>query len=378
MATKSVFFIASILPHKGDAFAGDFILRHAQAIALKVNVTCVFICDTNDTYSTKTTDVEEQGNLKIYRIYLPSKGTQWTYYKNIFQLFTQLGGTNVFDLVHANIHWRAGLAAYFLKLRFGIKYVLTEHLGYFNEYIYKAESVAQYPWLKLQLTKRILKHASVCMPVSNYLANLMRIVHAGANCAIVPNVVDTNLCRILPENKPEVFTFLHASGTQIYQKNILAMLEGLKLAIDKGCVFKLNLVMPNLPQVIEKIAALKLDTIVDYLPAVPYEKMPLLLNQSHAFLLYSIEETFSCVLAEAHCCGVPTIAPMQGGPLELCTEKNAVMCNPHDPNSLANAVESMINNYIKFDQNTIAAAAKARYNYDTIATQIIAVYDTVK
>jgi glycosyltransferase involved in cell wall biosynthesis len=377
MATKSVFFIASILPHNGDAFSGDFILRHAQAIALKVNVTCVFVCDTNDTISAKIIDIEEQGNLKIYRIYLPSKGTQWTYYKNIFQLFTQLGGPKNFDLVHANIHWRAGLAAYFLKLRFGIKYVLTEHLGYFNESIYKAESVAHYPWLKLQFTKRVLKHASVCMPVSKYLAELMRIVQPSANCLVVPNVVDTKLFSILPESKPEVFTFLHASGTQIYQKNILAMLEGVKLAIDNGHIFKLQLVMPNLLVVQEKIAQLNLQHVVDYLPPVPYTQIPLLLNKSHAFLLYSIEETFSCVLAEAHCCGTPAIAPLQGGPLELCTEKNAVQCHQTDVHSLAVAIETMITNYSNFNRNEIAETAQQKYNYEAVATQIVAVYNSV-
>jgi glycosyltransferase involved in cell wall biosynthesis len=377
MATKSVFFIASILPHNGDAFSGDFILRHAQAIALKVNVTCVFICHTNNAISAKTIDVEEQDNLKIYRIYLPSKGTYWTYYKNIFELFTQLGGTKKFDLVHANIHWRAGLAAYFLKRRFGIKYVLTEHLGYFNESIYKAESVAHYPWLKLQLTKRVLKNASVCMPVSEYLAQLMRLVQFSTKCNVVPNVVDTKLFSILQESKPEVFTFLHASGTQIYQKNILAMLDGVKFAIDNGSKFKLQLVMPKLPVVQQKITQLNLQQVVDYLPPVPYTQIPILLNKSHAFMLYSIEETFSCVLAEAHCCGTPTIAPVQGGPLELCTDKNAVQCHPTDVHSLALAIETMITNYGNFNRNEIAETAQQKYNYDIVATQIVAVYNSV-
>jgi L-malate glycosyltransferase len=135
--------------------------------------------------------------------------------------------------------------------------------------------------------------------------------------------------------------------------------------------------MPKIKEVLDTIAKYDLTNIIEYRSPVTHNTIPELLNNSHALILYSFDETFSCITAEAQCCGIPTIVPNRGGPAEICNYSNAIICNPLDTGSLADAIHSMIENYSKFNTDEIAKAASARYDYSVVASQIDSIYDAV-
>jgi glycosyltransferase involved in cell wall biosynthesis len=368
-----IFAIASILPNKYDGFIGDFILRHNIAIARRHQVLLVcFIQD--DRVNGIYTEVEQLNQLTIHRVYTnENKINTFLYYSRILKIFKKARQEKPFDLVHAHIHWRAGAAAYLLHKVAGIPYVLTEHLGYLNQEIYPNE-LPKYPALKSWLSKRAFENALACMPVSNYLAKHISIFAPQAKCRVVANVVDTNAFCYQASQQGDKFVFVNIASASLFQKNTMRMLDGIAMLMQRTQDFEVHIYMPENNEVRHRIKALKLDSIVLMKSFVPYEALPALLRQTHALLLYSVEETFSCVTAEAHCVGLPCVNINTTAPPELCNAKNAILCDPLKPSSLADAMHDMMCNYTSFDRKAIAAEATARYNYDAIAEQITDVY----
>jgi glycosyltransferase involved in cell wall biosynthesis len=378
---QNIFSIAAILPNKYDAYEGDFVLRHAQAIALYHPITLVYYIDREDV-DTTIVEKDVQGLLCIYRIYAPQKWLKplraaW-YTKEINRLFCKLGGTETFDLVHAHIHWRAGLAARYLWRKHNIKYCLTEHLGYFNESIYGRMSVPRYILLKRWHTRQILRDAAVCMPVSHYLKQLLQRFEPQTNCVVVANVVDTDLFCHSPTDKPAVLTLLHMSSAAMPEKNIVRMLQGFALAKDAGTPFKVLLYVPQVPVVIDTIAQLDLQDTCTVKSFVAYEDVPAIMRHVHGVVVYSIAETFSCIAAESICCGTPVIGINVTGTAEIIDSSNGIKTDPYQPQDLAAAIATMAANYNSFDLKCISNAAMAKYSYKEIGQEISVIYKSIK
>jgi glycosyltransferase involved in cell wall biosynthesis len=377
---QHIFAIASILPNKYDAYEGDFILRHAQAVALLHPVTLVYCIDLPDEQRSES-EHEVQGKLQIYRIYLKQKLIKplriKAYAHAIDELFCKLGGKATFTVVHAHIHWRAGYAAYKLQRKYHIPYCLTEHLGYFNEIIYQKQSVPQYRAAKKLYTKRILRNAAVCMPVSQYLSKLIKSFEPHTQCQVVANVVNTHVFKYTTTAKPLVFTLLHMSNASVPQKNIVRMLQGMALAKDAGAVFKALLYVPQLPYVLESIAQYGLQDVVQIKPYVSYEAVAEIMQNVHCLVVYSIEETFSCVTAESLCCGTPVIGISVTGTAELINDTNGIKADPFKPQELADAIVSMQEQYDHYDLHSISKEASNLYCYAAIAEAINKVYGEV-
>ncbi len=108
--------LASWLPNKYDAYEGDFILRHAEAIATVHKVTVLFVIEYDAVNNTSVESEDVNDNLKIIRVYLPAKYKSFfykhKYYTTVNDFFENINKFNPVDIIHAQVHWRAGNAAY--------------------------------------------------------------------------------------------------------------------------------------------------------------------------------------------------------------------------------------------------------------------------
>ncbi len=232
----NILFLSSWYPNRVEPNLGNFVQKHAEAVALKSNVFALHVCS-DPNMKEDTFDVAEQtingiptlnvyykkitggfpilSEIKKLRRYLDA-------HKHGFEILKKKA--RHFDLVHHNILWPAGLFARWLKKQYNLPYIITEnntaYLPYRN---YKMSFAEKF------FSKKIAKDASYITPVSIDLQKAMIDKgFIGKKFEIVYNVVDTGLFSPSPVIRKEKFRLLHISTLKDEHKNISGILRTIR------------------------------------------------------------------------------------------------------------------------------------------------------
>lgn len=73
-------------------------------------------------------------------------------------------------------------------------------------------------------------------------------------------------------------------------------------------------------------------------------------------------------------CGTPVIGTNQGGIPDFLIPDVGILVPVEDEIKLANAIEKILNGYVKFNRNKIANYAKENYSQDILINHLIEVY----
>lgn len=381
----TILWLTSWYPGRTHATDGDFTERQAKAVAQQVPVTVLFVTkDANLPYGAEECTITTEGKLTVYRVYYGKgkwggwiekllsvkkyRSLQKKYYHQIVQAKGQP------SLVHVQVAMKAGLLALWLKKRYQIPFVVTEHwTGYYPQ---SQPSIYQQNPLYRRLNKKILQQAGRFLPVSAHLGQTVNTHFVAKPFTVVPNVVDTDLF-FYQDNQPPVFRLIHPSYLN-YQKNPEGMLRACRLAVNQGAKFELWFVGNQDKDLMAQAEELGLlNSTVFFKPAVPYAEVAQLMRQSSALLLFSRFENLPCVVLEALCCGLPVISSRVGGIPEVVNESNGLLVSPEDEAALAAAIQQMIGTYHQYDRQAIATSAAAQFGYGTVAQQFVQVYQQV-
>jgi glycosyltransferase involved in cell wall biosynthesis len=104
------------------------------------------------------------------------------------------------------------------------------------------------------------------------------------------------------------------------------------------------------------------------------------MTQASLLVLPSLEDNCPMVVLEAMAATVPVIGPNVGGVPDLIRhEANGLLCNPSDPNSIRQAVASVLQNPQRAKQmaGTAKAEALKRFHPTAIANQHVEIYREV-
>ncbi|HUN03716.1 MAG TPA: glycosyltransferase, partial [Niabella sp.] len=227
-------WLASWYPNKFNSFNGDFIQRHAQAVSEYAAITVVHVVQYGPKIEVprKEVEIKEAGNLKEYILYFPFKRTgiplldkiiyngkyYLTYRRFIRNYFKEAG---LPDLVHAHVPMKSGVIAKWIKRKWCIPYIISEHSSayyelipdnYFNRNAYYRHTVFA-----------IFKHAAKVTTVSGMLGKRLEEIFRLPSCTVIHNAVDTNVFFPRESHSP-VFRFFHAS-TMDHPKNIEGILR---------------------------------------------------------------------------------------------------------------------------------------------------------
>ena len=146
------------------------------------------------------------------------------------------------DIVHVHVAFKAGLIALYLKWKYKIPYVLTEHwTGYYRQ---DKNSLFSKSILEKYLTRLILKHAVMVLPVCEALGNQIQKYWQHISFRKIPNVVNTILFypgEYEPEKK---FRFIHIS-TLKYPKNPEGIIRAFTALLHEGLDAELVIVGPT-------------------------------------------------------------------------------------------------------------------------------------
>jgi len=385
---KKVLWLASWYPNAMEPFSGDFIKRQAEAVSIYQPLTILFVGKQSPAFGNQgmeaRDEIHESAQLKEYIFYIrattknpfPVSGLRswYAYFRKHAEFIHQLRlEKQLPDLVHVQVAMKAGLIALYLKWKYKIPFVLTEHWsGYFAD---TKDSLFRKSLLRRYLTKLILRNAGRLLPVSDSLGCQIRDNWASVSFQKIPNVVDTNFFYPSKSELEGEFRFIHIS-TLLYPKNPEGIIRSFKKLLSLGIQASLVLVGPLNPEIQEIIREEGSEKII-CTGEIPYEQVGVELRRSSALVMFSYYETMSCVVIEALCTGIPVIASRVGGIPEVLGENNGLLVEAGNENELLEAMKKMITNYHIYQKDNISQEATAQFSYQTVGRKIVQVYEDV-
>lgn len=342
-----ILFLSSWYPSRVSPYNGDFIQRHAEAVALKNQVTVIHVISDNELQ--KLYEVEEfykdgvrtligyikTTNNPIFKIFL--------FIKAYLKLYKKTG---LIDIVHLNVIYPAGLFALYLKWIKRKPFIISEHWSVYHELDTKIHL------FKKLIFKVITKNSSFISPVSYNLADSMKAIGLKGIYKCVPNVVNTDI--FTPSSyKSTDFTLLHVSNMADV-KNVPLILNVIKKLELLSYTFTFYLVGENVEKyssLIEKLA-IKQIKISNH---ITQTELSSIINKSTALILFSKTENLPCVVLEAFSCGTPVISSNVGGIQEYFPENYGKLINSKE-DELLEAIIDLKNNFKK-------ASDKEMHNY---------------
>ncbi len=389
-------------PHRYDDQDGDFVARHVAAIAAHGGMTggptqsaVVFAAVARGPLPTLIAeDIDLSGPIPIWRYYYRARPTGLApldkLLKLLLWLLCQRRGLRAVrqywagerpDVVHAHVLVRPATLAWWLRLRHGTPYVLTEHqtallpananrLGRFRRWLVG--------WL--------VRSANASLPVSADLGRALAAL-GGTNAAtvVVPNVVDTELFQPAPAGSPRR-GLLHVAAFNETAKNLSGLLR---------TVARLRTVTPPLPGLHLRIAGygpaeaalhqlaqelgLLADGTVEFLGKLSPAQVASEMRQATCFVLFSNYENLPCVLIEAQASGLPAVATRVGGVPELLPDTTlGLLVPPGDEVALGEAITTVLTASPGcFDTTQLRARAVAEFSYPAVGRAFGAVYTRI-
>lgn len=375
---KKILFFSSWYPIPQNPTHGIFVQRHAQAVAL-LNDACVLYCvGVNEKPKQKLVKKTEKNFSEYFYFYDKRNKNAWTKFKTLDKLYSEGFGLILKefgkpDVIQINIIFPVGIFAEKIARKNKIPYVISE-----NWTGYHPEDGSYRGVIKTRVTKKVVKNATIIVPVTQHLERSMRQHKLAGRYMYVPNVVDTDLFSLSPRENENETVFLHISSFNEEQKNPFSFIEAFE---------KINFEFPNTKLIMggdgKNISALK--TLAEKLNTtkekIVFHFTPLgkelvkLYHASDVFLLNSNYENLPVVILEALCCGLPVISSDVGGTYEYVDERTGIIFKQPSAENLYKAMKEFLQKKNFWDKNKIRNYAVSEFSYAVISKKFDEVYN---
>lgn len=276
------------------------------------------------------------------------------------------------DVIHAHFINPSGIAATKIGNKLNIPVIITEHFGKLNEDLLNRG-------MKRNI-REVYNNISQLIVVSERLKNdLTEAGFTGEKISVIPNGINTKKFSQVSSkqitNQVKIISIGHLIKNKGYQFLIHA------IYILKRSDININLTIigeGDYRTTLEKmIVGLKISGSITLLGYIPHSKINNLLTNSHFYIHPSLSESFSIAVIEAMACGLPVIVTKCGGPEYFVNDKVGLVIEKESSEQIAQAIERMINNYSKYDPNSIQKYCIKNFDYNKITKQIFQVYQSV-
>jgi len=365
-----ILFLNSWYPSRVLPTNGDFIQRHAEAVALKHKVTAIHVI--SDSKIVKKIEIIDKQINDIRTLIAYIKPTNDPFLKIINHFIAYLKiikKIKSFDLVHLNVIYPAGIIALYLKWFKHKPYIISEHwTEYYEPYCYNFKLIPK------KFTQLIAKNATVICPVTNNLGSAMKKFGLNNNYIKVPNVVDTKL--FVPAKKiSKTYNIIHTSSMNLFQKNVPQILKVINQLQLTNINFKFYLIGGNANEFKNYSSKLGIKpSNIIFKNQMTQKELASYIQQSDVLILFSEIESSSCVLLEALSCGIKVITTNVGGASENLPEKYGYLINKNDHKALLNTLIAFEENKNKTSKKEIHQYVEQHFSQQTIANTFSKIY----
>ncbi len=360
---KHVLLLSSWYPTRENPFLGNFVERYAKLIAKKYQVTLLYVVSDSNINALSIQDSQSGNLLERIAYYPKSKNKFVSFYRKYKAFHEALKSIEHVDIVHGNICFPSGWQFLNAKKRFRCELVLSEYGS-----IFRTEKRNQRSFTEKIILSRLKKEARIVTAVSNTLIDDMQFDFKKDNIRLLPCIVDTN---IFYPNKHagerSVVNFLHVSTLDESFKNPKGIIDACAL-LNKGRPgsFKMTIVSDESYEKWKNYAAkLNLLECIEFDGPFNEQELSSYYNKSDAFVLFSIYESFSIVVAEAWSCGIPVIATNVGIAKQM-PEFLGVNVPFGDVETLAIEMGKFIEKSTNYNPKEISSFAKSNYSEEKV------------
>jgi glycosyltransferase involved in cell wall biosynthesis len=281
------------------------------------------------------------------------------------------------DIIHAHNARFAGVLAAYIKERWNIPFVLTEHSSAYvrglahkweRGYIQKAFRLAN---------KRIVVSPSLGHTLEGILGKVV------IPWEWIPNILDSlfersSLFRETQDPGGQAFRFLNV-GALIRIKGQADLLHAFanKFKGEKDVELRIAGEGPLRKELQGLVHELNIAERVVFLGQLDREQVFTEMTDCDAYVHPSHYESFGVTLIEALSCGKPVIATASGGPECIVKEGNGVLVPRQDIERLGEAMAQMFRKNEKYDAAWIRKDCIERFGSQTIVKELSSVYRQV-
>jgi glycosyltransferase involved in cell wall biosynthesis len=328
-----ILFLASWYPSRILKSNGDFIQRHAEAVALQHKVSVIHVKSDGNLNCKIEIDDKNINGIRTIIAYVKNARNpfiKWYRFIKAYQLLLKM--VMPFDIIHVNKFYPGGFFAYRLKKKKNIPYIITEH-----HTLYHKPYNERIGFIEKLISKIIVKNANYVCPVSDNLGEAMQAFGLEGNYFSVPNVVDTK--RFIPKSKDnKTFNLLHISS-MAQVKNINGLLNSIKKLENKIPNFHFYIIGGNAEDYQPKAKELGVNLKqVTFINQVPHSEVVNYFQKADAFVLFSDVENLPCVILESFSCGTPVISTDVGGISEYFPKEYGLLIQPKNEEELVDSI----------------------------------------
>ncbi|MFZ1686819.1 MAG: glycosyltransferase [Flavobacteriales bacterium] len=378
-----VVFLPKYYPGRRDPQLGEFIRRHALALAPLAQVSVVAVLKDPEMlvpYEEEVVDDEGVWTLRAYYRPVERGPGLWRTPKNLLRYwratkmawrrFRHERGTP--QLVHVHVLTRPALLAMRTRRREGIPFLITEHSSEFMDGRWQLRGAVH-----RSFTRRAFKKARVVMVVSQRLGKALENQRLVDLYEVVPNVLPLEQVQVA--RRGEAHKAIVVADLVDRVKNISGVLEAMALLRDTLPQLRLTIVGGGSDErrLRELCTGFNLDDRVTFTGQLAPQQTLAEIAASGFLIVNSRTETFSVVTGEALMLGRPVIATRCGGPEAFVDQRNGTLIPVDNTAALAEAIKKVVATYATYDPEVIRATLDERYSAEAIGKQIFNIYQRV-
>ena len=309
--------------------------------------------------------LERVGNVNVYRI-----GGGWGYLSKILFIpeAAAFAYGRRYDLYWAMMTYMLFPITFVRLLGSRIPYVLTLQDGdtfarVFNRvYILPFRPLLSYGF----------RGAAQVQAISQFLGNWARRMGA-KEVEIIPNGVDLKKFNALEHSTIDTSKVRLITTSRLVEKNGVGDIIEALTFLPETVSLQILGTGPLGKTLKKQVESLELGRRVQFIGFVPQAEIPTYLAQADIFARPSLSEGQGISFIEAMAAGLPVIAtPVGGIPDFLVDGETGLFCEPHNPDSIAQAVKRLIEDEVL--RTRVIAQARAmveeRYDWDLIAEEM--------
>lgn len=345
MERKNILFISSWFPNKLQPNNGNFVQRHAEAVALQHHVEILHAIGNPDQKEKFVFDDQIINGIRTLIVYYKNSGFSFVNFRRRMKAYQKgYQRLNKPDLIHANVLHNSMLFVVWLKKKHQIPFVITEHWTALQK-----DNHQKTPHKILKIAKYIGNQAAYLLPVSKNLQESLKELGIKTPQKVISNVVDTEIFTISDEER-KIPKFLHISSLVARKKADRIVAVSKKLH-DLGYHFKLEIGGDgDFKSIQTQIDHLSANDYISTFGSLSYEEVSEKMKNTDCFILFSENETQGCVILESFSCGVPVISTKVGGVPEFVQPNFGILIDKNNENQLLEAMKNVLDKKISFEK----------------------------
>ncbi len=380
---KKILFITRWYPNRVDKLDGNFIENHARAVSMVADLAVLYVgADPSMSDRYYDCQVSTEHGFPVVRVWYRNNDVSTKINGRIIKFFRYLKATRMAwlqtrkifglpDVNHVHIFTRPVLLAFYLRYKFGIPFLITEHSSHFVH-----DLPVLLPPMKW-FAQFAASQAKIITAVSKTLQDAMNNFGLHGSYRIIPNVVFITETAANQKPSEDIVSIIAIGGLTDSRKNISGLIDVFSNIHTQIPDARLNIIRPVPDQKLYDSASNTglLHNKIFFHDYLSNEEVYRLLTSCSFLVVNSISETFSMAAAEALACGKPVITTRCGGPEEFINSTVGMLIDINAPEQLAEALTGMYKQYQRFDPEILKSYAAVNFSAEVVGKKFMDIYE---